>query len=985
MGQGRGARVALGIVVALGTACENRQAIAVADGELAVDRQKLDFGVVELHAKAIRHVKVVNVGMAAMQLVAVGAVGPDQDQFHGSALLGQQLFSDQEATVDVVYDPSRTGGATAQLDVLGQGANQQSLAVELSGTGVDAEATISPSQLDYGKVEDQSSRTRLISVENDSLLSTRVILAAAGPDAARIAVEPPLIELPAGARVSVGVTWTPAQTGTLNAWLIALPCPWCQAMRIDLTGQGIPDELIAVPGSLNFGSIPKDFSVQRTVMLENVGDHALTVETIGLAPGSSGDFAVLPGALPFSLQPGGSAKVAVSYLTTSLQAASGAMQVTSTDPGHPELLVPLTGGVGGALLAVAPSAVDFGVVPLGAKPMISLVLQNQGSQQDLVISSVTLTGAPQFTIDLGPVGGPGHAITLHPQQQQELPVYFEPTDTTQVVGQIAILSNDPIFPTMDVAVLGEARTTQPCVLQLLPPAIDFGSIPVGSGAVLAFHAVDVGPDVCVFRHIRIDPASDPGFALPGGEVDSFVIDPGEFAQAQVSYRAATAGGAQGAVIFTINDPSQPDQRLPLTALGDQPCLTASPAWLDFGPVTPGCGAGLDLSTQITNACAHPVNVSKIWVGPGTTTDFAIAAAPTIPLALPAGAWVDVTVHYAAQDEGMQASPLFLQGDDVPRPILVPLLGERLASSRQVDDFRQQSAVREDVLFVMANTGSMRTKLPAIVSAVPSFADSLQGSGLDYHVGVTTTGLSPGPDTLWQCPGGAEGGEAGRLFPVDGSAPRILDDTISDLAEALEQNLEVGYCHYYQQGLEAMRLALTPPLSTSAKAPGTPQPNDGNLGFLRDDASLALVFLSDDNDYSGLPETDYLQTIRLLSGWGTQRRVSASAIVDVSGCPQDTLIGQRYIDVAKATGGVVSDLCAPDLSGAFQALGAQATALQRAFVLSTRPQPATIQVTVDGGASTNWSYDPVQNAVVFPSGGAPPSGSLVEVTYLAICQ
>ncbi|MHB1846242.1 MAG: choice-of-anchor D domain-containing protein, partial [Deltaproteobacteria bacterium] len=256
-------------LVGLLSACQHRESIAVADGRLSTDQSGLDFGPVELHARAIRHVKVFNLGLAAMQLTAVGSVGPDQDQFHGSTVLGQQLFSGEQATVDVVFSPSRAGPATAKLDILGEGATPQTVEVTLGGTGVDAQATITPNQLDFGKVEQQSSRTRLLAVENDSVLPTRVILAAEGPDAALLAVVPNLLELPAGSHSAVGVTWTPQATGALSAWVVALPCPWCEGQRIALTGQAIPDELIAVPASIDFGSIPKDFSVQRTVSLEN--------------------------------------------------------------------------------------------------------------------------------------------------------------------------------------------------------------------------------------------------------------------------------------------------------------------------------------------------------------------------------------------------------------------------------------------------------------------------------------------------------------------------------------------------------------------------------------------------------------------------------------------------------------------------------------------------------------------------------------------
>jgi hypothetical protein len=856
---------------------------------------------------------------------------------------------------------------------------------------VAAAATFSPAALDFGKVEMGSTSTLQLVASNASPLGTRVVLLASGPDASEISITPDVADVAAGQSQTIGVSWTPQSQAPLNAWIDALPCAFCQAQEISLAGTGIPYQLIAVPAQLDFGEVPKDFSVQKQVALENVSDHALQILSLSLPVNGSGDFSIATltpaGPLPVTLQPGGALDVAIGYLTTSLQPATGTLQVTSTDTGHPTLDVPLSGNVGGALIAVAPSVIDFGVVPLGARPEQDLVIENQGSGAPLTVTAITPGGAPQFTI-----ATPPQPWVLAPQQSLTVQVYFEPTDVPQVEGTVDIKSNDPYFADVQVALIGSARTTLPCQLDLVPPALEFGTVPLGGGAVLVFHAVDVGSDVCVMRHLQIDPSSQRGFELPGGDVDSFVFDPGEFAQAQVAFRPDGTGPATGAVSFAINNPGAPDVQLPLqgngggpSKAGDTPCLAASPPFLDFGPIQPGCPTTLSLATQFQNGCTAPVAVAGITLGAGTTHDFAISAAPATPLTVAPGGGFQVAVRYTPKDEGMQGVPLFVAESDVPRPALVPVLGELLPPGKREDDFVQQSASQEDVLFVVANTGSMRTKMPAVLAALPAFADALQATSLDYHVGVTTTGLTPGVDPLWPCQGGVQGAEAGRLFPADGSGPRILDDTIGDLATALTTSFGVGYCQYYPQGLAAMQLALTPPLSTSAKDPGTPFPADGNLGFLRDGASLAIAVVSDDDDYSGLPEANYLATLQQLSGYGTQKRVSFSAVVDISGCAQDTRVGQRYLDVAKASGGLQEDLCAADLSPAFAALAQQASALQLVFPLSEQPQPATIGVTVNGAAAGNWHYDASQNAVVFQAGAAPPAGSKIAITYVAQCQ
>src|SRR5207248_1318178 len=133
-----------------------------------------------------------------------------------------------------------------------------------------------------------------------------------------------------------------------------------------------------------------------------------------------------------------------------------------------------------------------------------------------------------------------------------------------------------------------------------------------------------------------------------------------------------------------------------------------------------------------------------------------------------------------------------------------------------------------------------------------------------------------------CPGGANGGEAGRLFPVDGSRSRIVSSAAGTAAATIAQNVQVGICHNLVQGLESMRAALSDPLVHNTDDPRTAQPNDGNDGFLRGSARLAVVFLSDEDDHSGFDPASYAQFLKSVKGVNMGHRVSAWAIVPTSG-------------------------------------------------------------------------------------------------------
>ncbi|WNG37354.1 VWA domain-containing protein [Archangium violaceum] len=163
-----------------------------------------------------------------------------------------------------------------------------------------------------------------------------------------------------------------------------------------------------------------------------------------------------------------------------------------------------------------------------------------------------------------------------------------------------------------------------------------------------------------------------------------------------------------------------------------------------------------------------------------------------------------------------------------------------------------SPQKTDLLFVIDNSGSMKDEQEAIARELPAFLDELrQGNGLeqDFRVGVITTtvylrAFLDNNDFVTNYPD-----QAGRLQPVRDAAgrptgERYLDEADPDLLEKFRLLVQQGIQGSGQESpLEAVRLAVTPPLSTTAIADG------GNGGFLRDGSRLVVVVVSDEEDCS----------------------------------------------------------------------------------------------------------------------------------------
>jgi len=486
------------------------------------------------------------------------------------------------------------------------------------------------------------------------------------------------------------------------------------------------------------------------------------------------------------------------------------------------------------------------------------------------------------------------------------------------------------------------------------------------------------------KDIHLSQDAGGAFFMPGGALAGGVLEQNDAFSAMIAFRPPQDGVYQGELSLTVNDPTQPVAHLVITGVAQASCLYATPNFLDFGPIRADCEPGTR-HVLIQNQCPFPISLQSEWIGPGTSDQFSLQSAPALPQTLQPVQGLDSVVAYSRDVWGQHYSPLFFQAAGEGAPFLVPLLAETNHEGLEVEHFIQGTDNQLDVLFVIANTTTMQAYQDRLAQALPGWLADAKAKGVDLRVGVTTTGLVERSNL---CPGGAQGGEAGRLFPVDASGPRVVTETTPNAAQALANNVQVGICHNLVQGLETMRAALSPPLSDHADDPLSPQPNDGNLGFLRPTARLAVVALADEDDHSGFDPEGYVEFLRGLKGAGMAHRVSLSALVPTdSRCTTAGASAPRLAQVANGTNGVVDSVCgtSADYAQLLDGLTQRAAGLQQDFRLTQVPgEPETIQVTVNGAVPPegSWHYDAPSNAIVFNV--APTPGQDVAVHYRAVC-
>lgn len=153
----------------------------------------------------------------------------------------------------------------------------------------------------------------------------------------------------------------------------------------------------------------------------------------------------------------------------------------------------------------------------------------------------------------------------------------------------------------------------------------------------------------------------------------------------------------------------------------------------------------------------------------------------------------------------------------------------------------------DIMFIVDDSGSMEQEQGNLATNFPMFADVLSsyevepGRPLDYRVAVTTTGrtvsysISSGPITLPM----TETGRNGAFVDGAGSTRRWLERSDVNMASMFAQRARVGITG---PGFE-MPLLMTQMALRERVTDGT------NAGFLRDDALLGVVMMTDEDDGS----------------------------------------------------------------------------------------------------------------------------------------
>lgn len=778
------------------------------------------------------------------------------------------------------------------------------------------------------------------------------------------------------------------------------------------------------PTRIDFGGVEQGEMVDREIRVSNVGAATLELEGVEFLRGTSEDFS-LPDAPTevVTIEPDESITVTVAYTPTA-SSATGTVAFFSNDPTTPQVGVPLLGRTSAPNLVVAPESLNFGSVGMGVPSGRTLSLFNDGTET-LNISDIRIEGA-EFTFE-----GDANIATIEPQSEELLRVVYQPADLGTDQGAVVIDSDDPDDPETRVPLQGTGIEGAACEITIQPDPMNFGLVTRGSRRTLPALIRNTGGGLCKFQGATAAGVLNNAYELASiSHNRGTLFGPGEQIRAEVLYTpTVTELPSFGQLTAMIQDPQNGDAEVfcnkglrcrddpnhdPIgcgfmpPACGVQiegysgiSDIAVIPGSVDFGLVTIGC-ASQNTTVTVYNTGTADLQVSEIFLEEQGCEEFEIRGTPVLPATVLPNSPVPIQVIYRPVDRGEDQCVLVIRSDasESEEYLRVPLRGEGTNTSHQIDTFTQVSGREVDVIFVIDASGSMSEEQSNVAANLSRFLRTAELLNNDYQIGVVHLDLQEGArfDGVDYA--------AGRLI---GSPPFLTPDH-PNLLNEFQRRVELGASGGSQEaGLEAARKAVSDPFITiegsacnSDNDCQEPYPScvagvcgGFNQGFLREDASLEIVIVSDEEDQSTPAPNFYVDFFRSIKGFRNDSLLHVSCIVGANvgnnqpaACSSnngDADAGRRYAEVCNATGGTVGSICANDFGPFLQNIGNRAFGLRVEFFLSRVAEPATVEVRVNGrDLPTGWSYDPNTNSVVFDVNSVPQPGDEIEVEYEARC-
>ncbi len=428
--------------------------------DITVTPTSHNYGNVLINTSGSQSIEIRNDGTADLNITGASLLGNAEYSIDSGDIGGGiTLTPGQSHNVVMSFNPTAVGAQNDTLRIISDDPDESTVDVALDGDGVigtDPDITVTPTSYSYGNVLINASGFQSFEIRNDGTTDLN-ITGTSLFGSAEFSID--------NGDIGIGITLTPGQTHNVvvsfnpvtagfqsDTLRITSNDPDESIVDVALDGNGVigadPD-ITVTPSLHNYGNVLINASATQSFEVRNDGTADLTVSGANIV--GSAEFAIDSGGALFTLAPGASQDIVVSFNPTATGTQSDTLRITSDDPDESIVDIALDGnGVIGADpdITVTPSLHDYGNVLINASATQSFEVRNDGTA-DLTISGTNIVGSAEFVIDSGDA-----PFTLAPGASQDIVVSFNPTATGTQNDTLQIISDDPDEGAVDVSLDG---------------------------------------------------------------------------------------------------------------------------------------------------------------------------------------------------------------------------------------------------------------------------------------------------------------------------------------------------------------------------------------------------------------------------------------------------------------------------------------------------------------------------------------------------
>lgn len=297
----------------------------------------------------------------------------------------------------------------------------------------------------------------------------------------------------------------------------------------------------------------------------------------------------------------------------------------------------------------------------------------------------------------------------------------------------------------------------------------------------------------------------------------------------------------------------------------------------------------------------------------------------------------------------------------------------------------------DILWVIDNSGSMKTSQDNLATNFNSFIHRFNQYNYDFNMAVVTTDgwekKFNSSSTKARFRDGVSTTRSG-VYVMNRDTPNLFNVFNTNVKQGISGNGD-------ERAFESFRQSL----------------NDSfNIGknFRRPDAFLAIIIVSDEDDYSHAGSSmitnsnnsnlysvnSFVTFLDTYTGRqpNTVANYSVNAITVMDTACKNKLdvdanervIGTRYMQLADKTGGQKGSLC-NDFGNTLSLISDSIIELSSSFQLNRKPVESSIVIIVDGASvpkdgTNGWTYDATTNTITFHGSAVPAASSNIQIYF-----